>query len=289
MTFIFRLLSRLPLSVLHGIGALLGWLVYLGSPTYRRHLRQNLSLAYAGAAAAPVLRSAVAHAGRGALELPRLWLRPKSEVVSLVTRVSGWEAVEAAWHKGAGIVFLTPHLGCFEIIAQYYAAHAPVTVLYRPPKQAWLQPIIEEGRGSANLRLAPADLSGVRLLMRALKRREAIGILPDQVPGLGEGMWSGFFGKPAYTMTLAARLLESSGATLILAYGERLPGGAGFHLHFSPASESMAGSPESRVAAINRELEAVIRRCPGQYLWGYNRYKVPAGVEPPPAAKAGAC
>jgi KDO2-lipid IV(A) lauroyltransferase len=57
--------------------------------------------------------------------------------------------VEAAWQRGEGILFLTPHLGCFEITAQYYAAHAPITVLYRPPKQAWLQPLIESGRGGS--------------------------------------------------------------------------------------------------------------------------------------------
>jgi len=194
-----------------------------------------------------------------------------------------WELVEQAWQAGRGILFLTPHLGCFEITAQYYAARAPITVLYRRPKQAWLQPLIESGRGSANFRLAPADLSGVRLLLKALKRREAAGMLPDQVPGVGEGHWAEFFGRPAYTMTLGARLSATERTTVLLAFAERLPGGSGFHLRFR--APAIAGTLAERVVAINRALEDLIRSCPQQYLWGYNRYKAPRGsgspAEPP--------
>ncbi|MEW5887772.1 MAG: lysophospholipid acyltransferase family protein [Pseudomonadota bacterium] len=277
---ILRFLSRLPLSVLHRLGALAGWAAYWGSPTYRRHLRENLALAFPAGVPRGLPAAAIAHAGRGLLELPALWLRPRERVVPLVRRVSGWEAVEAAWQAGKGIVFLTPHLGCFEITAQYYASHAPITVLYRPPKQGWLRPVMEQGRGGPNMHLAPADMAGVRMLMRALRRHQAVGILPDQVPGRGEGLWADFFDRPAYTMTLAARLAQTSGAAVILAYGERLPGGEGFHLHLGPPPEPIAGTLPERVAAINRALEALIRRCPEQYLWGYNRYKIPAGAAP---------
>ncbi len=278
---LFRLLGRLPLRVLHALGAALGWTAYLGSPVYRRHTRENLALAYPGGQADAILPAAVAHAGRGVLELPRIWMRERQEVAGLVRRVSGWELVEQAWQRGEGILFLTPHLGCFEVTAQYYAAHAPITVLYRPPKQAWLKPLIEAGRGGPNLRLAPADLSGVRQLARALKRRQAVGMLPDQVPGVGEGLWAGFFGRPAYTMTLAARLTESEGTRVIMAYAERLPRGAGYHLHLSAPEREINGSLEERALLLNAALEALIRCCPEQYLWGYNRYKVPAGAEPP--------
>jgi KDO2-lipid IV(A) lauroyltransferase len=281
----FRLLGIFPLRLLHALGALVGWLAWLGSPTYRRHLKENLALAYPAAEAQAIRGSAIAHAGRGVMELPRVWMRPQAQVAGMVTQVSGWEHVEAAWRRGEGILFLTPHLGCFEITAQYYASHAPITVLYRRPKQRWLQPLIESGRGGANLHLAPADLSGVRLMLRALKRHEAVGMLPDQVPGSGEGAWVPFFGRQAYTMTLAARLTSASRATVIMAWAERLPRGAGFHLHLSATGAAIEGSPEARAALLNRELEALIRRCPQQYLWGYNRFKAPRGsggpAEPP--------
>lgn len=262
MGILFRFLARLPLHLLHNLGAIAGWLAYLLSPAYRRHLRENTDLA--GVAA--IRAAAVAEAGKTLFELPKLWLRPQEEVVARVVKVSGWELVETAWRAGQGILFLTPHLGCFEITAQYYAKHRPITVLYRRPKQAWLGPIIEAGRG-ANLKLAPADVSGVKKLLKALKAGEAVGMLPDQAPKAGEGVWAPFFGRPAYTMTLAARLAQT-GAVVILAYAERLHYGAGYHIKlFAPAA------PVATPTDVNREIERLVMLCPEQYLWGYNRYK----------------
>lgn len=272
---LFRFLSRFPLPLLHNLGALLGWLVWLLSPTYRRRLAENL--AQAGLPAAR--NGAVVEAGKTLAELPRIWMRPNAAVVRDVVKVSGWDLVEAAWASDSGVVFLTPHLGCFEITAQYYASHRPITVLYRRPRKAWLAPLIEQGRG-ASLRLAPADLSGVRKLIKALRQGEAVGLLPDQAPAAGEGSWVPFFGRPAYTMTLAARLAET-GATVILAFGERLAYGAGYHLRLFPLSAPLSGSLEERTLQLNREIENLIRRWPEQYLWGYNRYKAPAGSTAP--------
>ena len=274
---LFRFLARLPLPVLHNLGALAGWLAWLLSATYRR----NFSIQIALAGMIDARNAAIAEAGKSLLELPKIWLCRQDEVVGRVVKVSGWELVDEAWAAGRGILFLTPHLGCFEVAAQYYAARRPITVLYRRPKQDWLAPLIEEGRG-ANLKLAPADLAGVRRLLKALKSGEAVGMLPDQVPGKGEGVWVPFFGRPAYTMTLAARLAET-GATVLMAYAERLHYGAGYHLKLFPLSGALEGDLTTRAAQLNRELEALVRLCPEQYLWGYNRYKVPAGAEPPPA------
>lgn len=276
--FLMSLASRFPLALLHALGALLGWAMYGLSPTYRRHLRENLQAA--GYRDAATRHAAIAGAGRLLAELPAIWLRPRAEVVARVRSIDGRQHVDAALAAGSGIVFLTPHLGCFEIAAQVAAAEFPITVLYRAPKLAWLQPLIERGRGQDNVRLARADLSGVRQLLAALARREAVGILPDQVPGEGEGEWVEFFGRPAYTMTLGARLAARPTSVCLLAYGERLPRGGGYVLHIRPLPPTEAGESDTR--RMNRALEALIRECPGQYLWGYNRYKRPA------VAKSGA-
>lgn len=273
---IFKALARLPLPLLHNLGALIGWLTWLLSPTYRR----NFAVHIGQAGMTEAKSAAIAEAGKAALELPTLWLRPQAEVIARVVKVSGWELVEAAWSAGRGVLCLTPHLGCFEIAAQYFAAHKPMTVLYRRPKQGWLAPLIETGRG-ANLTLAPADMSGVRLLLKALKKGGAAGMLPDQVPGRGEGVWVPLFGRPAFTMTLAARLADT-GATVLLAFAERLHYGAGFHLKFFPLSAPLEGDLTQRTEQINREIEGLIRSCPQQYLWGYNRYKEPRGAGAPP-------
>lgn len=108
-------------------------------------------------------------------------------------------------------------------------------------------------------------------------------MLPDQVPGSGEGLWVPFFGRPAYTMTLAARLADT-GATVLLAYAERLPGARGYHLKLFPLPAPLDGDLSQKTALLNQALEALIRQCPEQYLWGYNRYKRPRGAPPPPGS-----
>jgi KDO2-lipid IV(A) lauroyltransferase len=274
--FLLRLAARLPLAALHRLGSVLGWIIYGMSPTYRRHVRENL--AAAGYDDARVRREAIAAAGCMVAELPALWFRPHESVVRLVREVDGLVAARAARAAGRPVVFLTPHLGCFEVAAQYAAARMPITVLYRPPKIGWLEPLMQEGRARPNVRLVPADVSGVRAVLGALKRGEAAGFLPDQVPGEGEGEWAEFFGRPAYTMTLAARLAEREGVQCFLAYARRLAGGAGYAIAIRPYPE---GRPQEHpVRRLNRALEALVRECPGQYLWGYNRYKTPRGARP---------
>ena len=286
MITLSRLLSFLPLSWLHALGVLLGWLTWLFSPTYRRHMRENMVLALGEAEAARIRAAAIGETGKGMLELPRIWLRPLAETASRVVKVSGWELVEAASRRGKGILYLTPHLGCFEVTAQYLSTQAPITVLYRPPKRAWLQAMIEAGRAREQLHLPAADLSGVRTLLKALRRGEAVGMLPDQAPRAGEGRWLDFFGRPAYTMTLAARLVES-GASVIMVWAERLPAGAGYHFRLQPPTQPISGTIEQRAQQINHEIEHLIRQCPTQYLWGHNRYKRRRGSEPLPPVEVG--
>ncbi len=278
---LFQLFSALPLPLLHRLGALAGWLAYAASPRYRRQVQGNLRLACAGDEYRRVLPGAIAEAGKMAFELPKMWIPPLQEVVALVRRVHGWEHFEAAWARSEGVLLIMPHLGCFEMLGQYMATKAPMTALYRPAKQSWLRPIVEAGRNRPTLTMVPTDISGVRRLLKALRRGETVGILPDQAPSAGEGTWLSFFNRPAYTMTLAARLTEAGRVAVLVGFAERLPRGGGYDLHFAAVDEAVAGDTAARAAVINRAVEGMIRRCPAQYLWGYNRYKVPAGAEPP--------
>lgn len=275
-----RLAAGVPLPRLHAAGALLGRLAYRFSSRFRARLEENL--AQAGYTDPALAIAASAEIGKGVLELPRLWLRPHEEVAALVVRVEDEPVLARALALGRGVIFLTPHLGCFEITAQWYTRRAPLTILYRPPRKAALAPLMLAGRSRANMRTATTDLAGVRTLLKALRAKEAIGMLPDQVPSRGEGEWAPFFGRPAYTMTLAVRLAKSTGAPIVIAYAERLPAAAGYVLRFLPMPERRA--EESGGAWVNRAMEEVVRRLPVQYLWAYNRYKRPAGAEPPPAA-----
>jgi KDO2-lipid IV(A) lauroyltransferase len=288
----FRWLSRCPLQILHALGFLFGWMTYAASPTYRRRMAANA--AQAGLDAAQ-WRGAIASAGRMVMELPFLWMRPPHEPILPQVRFEGEERLAAALAKGRGVLILTPHMGCFEVTAQAIAERFghihPITVLYRPARKPWMQDLVKTSRERPHLFAAPATLSGVRQMIRALRKGEMVGLLPDQVPPEGMGVWAPFFGRPAYTMTLASRLVQQTGAVLMLTWGERLPGGAGYVQRFLDFPEALPEDAAESAAAVNRAMEGLIRQCPQQYLWGYHRYKVPrsqpASAMPPPAGGGG--
>jgi KDO2-lipid IV(A) lauroyltransferase len=208
-----------------------------------------------------------------------MWLRPAGRPLPL--RWDGVERVEQALGAGRGLLLLTPHMGCFEAAAQAaaerFGASAPITVLYRPARKDYLKALVAAGREREHLRAAPATLSGVRQMLRALRAGEIVGLLPDQVPPDGLGVWAPFFGRPAYTMTLAARLLQQTGAPALAVWCERLAWGRGFVLHVR-AFQQLPEPVEAEACGltrVNAAMEALIREAPAQYLWGYNRYKAP--------------
>jgi Kdo2-lipid IVA lauroyltransferase/acyltransferase len=265
---LFRALAVLPLSLLHVIGATLGWIAFLASPTYRRRFLANARQAGYGFGQ---VAGAVAAAGRLIAEVPRLWFGAAPAIVW-----SGEHLIDRALQRGRGIVFLTPHLGCFEATAQGYAGrYGPITVLYRPARKAWLRPLVDQARARRNLVTVPTTLAGVKQMLKALQAGQAVGLLPDQVPPNGLGVWAPFFGKPAYTMTLSARLARQTGAQVLLAWGERLGWGRGYRIHLREWTGDLSASPEVAAVQVNAGMEALIRECPTQYLWGYARYKTP--------------
>jgi KDO2-lipid IV(A) lauroyltransferase len=289
---ILRWMSYRKLRTLHSWGAVVGWLVYGLSPTYRKRFAVHAHLAGVSRAR---WRPAIANTGRMLMELPFLWLRPQDEPISPRVSWIGIDVLEAALVRAQsherGIVFLSPHLGAFEVIAQAYAERfgkrCPMTALYRPARKSWLRDLVDSARARPGLATAPATLAGVRQMMRALRRGEVVGLLPDQVPPQGMGVWAPFFGRPAYTMTLATRLAEQTGAEIVLMRSERTARGTGYVIHVSPMTRALpqgpAGDESHQVACatvINREMEQLILQSPEQYLWGYHRYKDPRSAAP---------
>ena len=268
MKRLFQLLSGWPLPLLHIAGAAVGWLAFLLSPTYRRRFLANVR--QAGYRFAQV-RRAVAESGKLLMETPRLWFGAPAAV-----HWDGDGLIERLRAEGRGIVFLTPHLGCFEVTAQAYAARfGRITVLYRPARKEWLRELVATSRARPNMEAVPTTLAGVRQMLRALKAGEAVGLLPDQVPPQGLGVWAPFFGKEAYTMTLPARLARQTGAAVLLAWGERLSRGRGYTVHLQPWEGELADEPGQAAAQVNAAMERLVRAGPQQYLWGYARYKKP--------------
>jgi Kdo2-lipid IVA lauroyltransferase/acyltransferase len=271
MKILLRFMSVLPLCMLHGMGWLLGWWVFIFSSVYRKRLVANAQ--QAGMGRSVWLRS-VGQAGQLACELPRLWMGRAVPI-----EWQGSEHVETAIAQGRGIVYLTPHLGCFEITAQALAnrfgAVQPLTVMYKPAKQAWLNDLIQKVRARDGLVAVPTLMSGVKQMIKALRSGQSVGLLPDQVPPNGMGVWAPFFGREAYTMSLSVRLIQQTGAAVLLVWGERRSWGRGYLIHVTPFDAVLADDLPTAALQINQAMEMLIAQCPQQYLWSYARYKQP--------------
>ncbi len=278
----FRFLAVLPLPLLQALGRGLGRLAYAWPGKYRQRLRANA--AQAGYPDPAFARRAAGEIGAMVLESPWIWFREAESLSKSRIDEANAAVVDTALAEGRGILFLTPHLGGFEITARYLASRMPLTVMFRPPRKAILGPLLETARNNSAMHAVPANMQGVREFVRALRRGETVGLLPDQAPGVGEGVWAPFFGRMAYTVTLPGKLATQARVPIILCAARRLPRGQGWELHFVRVPEPLPEDPQAQAELLNRSMETLIRRYPEQYLWGYNRYKTPRGAPPAPTA-----
>lgn len=271
--FLLKPLTVLSLPAIHRIGRWIGYIMYVLMPESKKNIKENIQqsgLLPKNQDIKSFTKSNLLESGKSYLESLAIWQKEDISTLKWVKQCKNWHLVEEALSKKKGIIFLTPHMGCFEITSKFYGAQHPITVLFRRPKMRWLHALTESGRTNQKINLAPANMQGVRLLIQALKRGEAIGILPDQIPGKGEGEWVPFFEKPAYTMSLASKLAEKTGAAVIMAFGERLPNGEGFNIHLTALTDGAIATP----ALLNKAIETQIAQQPTQYLWSYPRYKI---------------
>ncbi len=273
LSFLFRTLSHIPLPLMQRVGAMLGWLVWLLSPTYRRRLESN---ARAAGFTPAQYRGSIGAMGALVGELPWLWMGPAGASVLHRVEWQGEAALEQVLQAKKGAIVITPHLGCWEMVGQalgerYLAQYGALSALFRPARKAWLASLVAQSRNRPFLQMFPTGFTGVRHLLRALKNGGYVCVLPDQVPPAGMGAWANLWGRPAYTMTLISRLAEQSGAPVIACWCERLEYTGRYRIHLEQVDN--VRTPE----ALNNHIEKMIRNRPDQYLWSYARYKQPKG------------
>lgn len=280
IAFIIKSLGRLSLKTTQSLGIFLGILAYIGSKRYRELLNTHLGDAAKqyGFRARPWSAAKSA----GLMLSDSLWIWNNHQLALAKTQVHDWHLIESALEEGKGLLLLAPHLGAFEIIPRILALHFPATILYKPAKQKWLNDIIEAGRAHPNMNFVPANMQGVRQIARALQKNEVVAMLPDQVPGVGDGVWAKFFGRFAYTVVLPAKIARRNNVPTFLMASRRLPAGRGWEIHIERMNEPFSEDPIEAATQLNSALEKIIVSNPDQYLWGYNRYKHPAGAELPP-------
>ena len=276
----------MPLRAVHALGSLLGTLGCLILSRERRVTEVNLGIAFSELDERErrrLARRSMIETARTMVELGAVWTWSNKRVLGLVREAEGEDAVREVLDSGRGVILALPHLGCWELVGQYYSSSYRMTGLYRAPRIRELEEFFRSSRERFGARLVPAGAAAVRAIRRALKRGESVAILPDQDAGEGVGIFVPFFGMLANTMILISRLAAKRDCAVFITYAERLPSAAGFRMHFVPASEGVYDADLERSATcLNRDIERCVRSLPDQYLWSYKRFRIrPAGTPDP--------
>jgi len=187
-------------------------------------------------------------------------------------RYEGFEHFEEARKRGRGVLFATAHLGNWELSAFAHAwMAAPMYVVIRPLDNPKIDALVEQRRTLSGNRLI-GKKEYARGILKALGNNEAVGILVDQNASLEEGTFVDFFGVPACAGTGFAKLAAHSGAAVIPGFALWIESERKYVLRFYPPLE-ITGDTESDTRALHRQLEAVIREYPDQWLWIHRRWK----------------
>lgn len=284
--FLLRLLSLLPLRVMHVLGALIGSVLYYLPNKLRSVATRNIALCFPELSISDqrkLLQQALRENVKTFTEIGAMWFWPKHKMQALNQGVDGLQHVEEAQKQGKGVIVLTPHLGQWEYLGAVFPEIMPMTSMYRPMRMPGLEQAITQGRERFGNSMAPANAKGVKAVFAALKRSELVCILPDQSPAIDSGLYAPFFGQDTFTMFFVSRLAIKTDAVVLITYAERLAKGKGYRLVIRPVDKRIHDKPlEASVAVMNGAVESLIREKPNQYQWIYKRFKQqPEGVVGP--------
>ncbi|NOY16019.1 MAG: lysophospholipid acyltransferase family protein [Gammaproteobacteria bacterium] len=273
---VLRTNARLPLSVLHTIGNIFGSLLLILPGKRVATCRTNIESCFpelSRNSQRRLVRQSLRQISKGLMEVGRLWLQPAEKNLAMIKSVSGEEHITKCLEEGRGVILAAPHMGSWELAGSYVSSRYPLTTMYQKPPLKGLSKLIKDGREGSGGNYVPADNSGIRAMLKALRKGEMVGLLPDQVPSQG-GVIAPFFDKPALTISLLSKLSGETDATVIFVFAERLPWSRGFKIQFLPPDELISSTAlEESAARINAQVEKCIRMAPDQYLWVYKRFQ----------------
>jgi len=282
---LLRCFAYLPLPLVHFVGAVLGWIVAVVQNSVRHISAINIGLCLPQLSQAEqkrLVRASLIESGKTAFEFAPIWLRDREYVLSLIREVHGEHHLYEALNQGRGAIVATPHLGSWELAGLYCSTRNTMTTLYRPPRMSEFDDTVRSARERFGARLVATDKHGIRVLVKTLREGKLVGMLPDQEPASGAGVFASFLGVPAYTMVLLSRLAHSTGAAVVFTYAERLPRGKGYRLFFKTAPPAIADAdPAVAAQCLNDCITEDIKKLPSQYQWSYKRFRTrPQGSDP---------
>ncbi|GAA3963241.1 lysophospholipid acyltransferase family protein [Allohahella marinimesophila] len=270
------LMSRLSLPALQRIGRLAGRFAVVWQTEALRITRINIDACYPRLSRPQreqLVMQSMQNTGMVAAEMAAIWEWPTERVLQLIQHVEGLNHIEEAKQSGRGLIVLVPHLGNWELSGLFLAHHFTIRSLYLQPKLPGMDEYMRSVRERNGSTLVPAGKRGVMSLFTSLREGGVTGILPDQSPERSGGIFVPFFGQHTHTMKLVPRLIDKTGARVLMMTSLRNRNG-GFDVHVQKPLDAIYSSDlHESAAAMNASMEALITLAPEQYQWEYKRFK----------------
>lgn len=280
-------LDRLSLDRAGDIGEWIGSLGYKPFGIRRAVVERQVRAAFPGLGESEVLRIARAsyeNLGRTTIETALLPSYSREKVLGMFEQVDGWDVVERARALDRGILFVTGHLGNWELAGSFVAARGvPLEAVARRMQNPMFDRYITETRRRIGMTVIP-DADAVKRVPRAMREKHAVAFLVDQgAVGLAS-TWVPFFGRYAKTPRGPAVFALRLDAPVVFGAALRRPSGK-YVMHFEEVRVEPTGDREADVDAIvagyTSTLERWIRRAPEQYFWHHRRWKHQRPDTPP--------
>ncbi len=276
---ILKCIGALPRPLARAAGISLAWVIYLLHGKLRRVGRRNLELVFPEKSRrerTKILRGVFTSLGRQLAELC-LYRRYTRENVSKIVVYEGFENYERALARGKGVLFLTAHLGAWELSAFAHSLYGyPLGVLMRPLDNPYLDRLVRTYRTLHGNKTVDKDFA--RGLIAAMRKGETVGALMDTNMIASQGVFVDFFGTQACTATGVARVALRTDAAVVPGFTIWDPMLKKYRLRFDPAAKLIrTGDTEADVVAntalFTKIIEDYVRRYPDQWLWVHRRWK----------------
>ena len=277
VVFLLKAISLLPFSAGQNLGAWIGMLMWRLPTETKKTVKRNLAVCFptmGSKEADQLAEDSMRHSGMLMTEMAMAWFWPSEKIQDKIIRIQGNACIEDALEAGQGVIVAIPHVGNWEMLNFYLNNAYPGVAMYRPAKLEALDQVIRAGREKDGLRTVPTNVHGVKAMLKVLKQGGVAYIFPDQEPRPEGGVFAPFFAEPALTMSLVSRLVQKTGAQVVMAYAKRLPCHQGFEVVIKKGVEGIdSNSLDFSCAALNKSVEMCVADAPEQYQWTYKRFK----------------
>jgi len=282
---LFHLIGALPVFIIHKLGYLIGVMIWACNGRTRQITQTNIELCFPHKTPEfrqQLIRSSVIQTAISALEICATWIKPSSYFIDKIDIVEGEHLLAEAINQDKGILLLAPHLGNWEIVGNYITSRYDLTVMYKPHKMKGLDQLIYKARSSDRLKVVPTNNHGVIALLRKLRNKGIVAVLPDQEPDPSGGIFAPLFGVKALSPVIASRLINKTNSAAIGAFCLRLPHGR-YKVVFQQADPLIySDDAYESIKGLNLSVEQFISSAPEQYQWEYKRFSKRPDKEPNP-------